>query len=379
MNNALSPILFLRRNFVRVLPIALVIVIAVTLVSSVVTIIRSIDLTVFTLYGYNRFCTGLIPRNALALDPAEVERIQHLPELGRLAPTHSYSVRVKTIFGKMVFPVFGLSLEDRNEFLTRCSIRLSRGHLPVEGRAEAVISEEVAQNLGLKLGDTILDPASEDNYAPVPVKLVGLLQGSRWLGLTSKAFVDDNSPFTWSGFLAFAPTRDIAAQERLDGAIERLVDKADARVWRYTGLVKETQSALANLYLILNLVVTIIVISVAFVCGLLFNIYFTQRLPEIATLAAIGYPRAQLIRRALGETAILCFVGWLLGGALTVGLLEAMKIGIFVPRGLLLNPLDPASFVFTLPLPFTITLVAVTTIAWRLARLDPVSIIERRG
>ena len=35
---------------------------------------------------------------------------------------------------------------------------------------------------------------------------------------------------------------------------------------------------------------------------------------EIATLAAIGYPRAQLIWRALGETALLCFFGWLLGG-----------------------------------------------------------------
>jgi ABC-type lipoprotein release transport system permease subunit len=379
VNNALSPVLFLRRNFVRVLPIALVIVIAVTLVSSVVTIIRSIDLTVFTLYGYNRFCTGLIPRNALALDPAEVARLQRLPELGRLAPTHSYTVRVKTIFGKMVFPIFGLSLEDRTEFLARCSIRLSRGHLPVEGQPEAVISEEVAQNLGLKLGDSILDPASEDNYAPVPVKLVGLLHGSRWLGLTSRTFVDDNSPFTWTGYIAFAPTRDIAAQERLDSAVERTVDKADARVWRYSSLVQETQSALANLYLILNLVVTIIVISVAFVCGLLFNIYFTQRLPEIATLSAIGYPRSLLIRRALVETAILCFFGWLLGGLLTVGLLETMKLVLFVPRGLLLNPLDPASFVFTLPLPFTITLVAVVTIGWRLARLDPVTIIERRG
>ena len=113
-------------------------------------------------------------------------------------------------------------------------------------------------------------------------------------------------------------------------------------VWRYSSLVKETQSALANLYLILNLVVTIIVLSVAFVCGLLFNIYFTQRLPEIATLAAIGYPRALLIRRALGETAILCFFGWLLGGVLTIGLLEALKLLLFVPRGLLLNPLDSA-------------------------------------
>ena len=379
MNRALSPVLFLRRNFLRVLPIALVIVVAVTLVSSVVTIIRSIDLTVFTLYGYNRFCTGLIPRNALALDAAEVKRIQQLPQLGRLAPTHSYSVRVKTIFGKMVFPVFGLAPQDRDEFIARCSVRLSQGHLPAEGQAEAAISDEVAKNLGVKLGDTLLDPTSEDNYAPVPVKLVGLLQGPRWLGLTSKEFVDGNSPFTWSGYLAFAPTRDIAAQERLDDAIERTVDKADARVWRYASLVKETQSALANLYLILNLVISIIVFSIAFVCGLLFNIYFTQRLPEIATLAAIGYPRSLLVRRALGETAILCFFGWLLGGALTIGLLEALKYGIFVPRGLLLNPLDPASFVFTVPLPFAITLVAVVTIGLRLTRLDPVSIIERRG
>ena len=379
MKDALSPLLFLRRNFVRVLPIALVIVVAVTLVSSVVTIIRSIDLTVFTLYGYNRFCTGLIPRNALTLDAAEVVRIQHLPELGRLAPTHSYSVRVKTIFGKMIFPVFGLMPEDRVELLSRCSVRLARGRLPVEGQAEAVISEEVAQNLGVKIGETLLDPASEDNYAPVPVKLVGLLQGTRWLGLTSKSFVDGNSPFTWSGYLAFAPSRDIAAQERLDNAVERTVDKADARVWRYASLVKETQSALANLYLILNLVISIIVFSVAFVCGLLFNIYFTQRLPEIATLAAIGYPRSQLIRRALGETATLCFFGWLVGGALTIGLLEALKYGLFVPRGLLLNPLDTASFLFTVPLPFAITLVAVVTIGLRLARLDPVSIIERRG
>jgi putative ABC transport system permease protein len=379
MNHALSPVLFLRRNFLRVLPIALVIVVAVTLVSSVVTIIRSIDLTVFTLYGYNRFCTGLIPRNALALDAAEVKRIQQLPQLGRLAPTHSYSVRVKTIFGKMVFPVFGLAPQDRDEFIARCSVRLSQGRLPAEGQAEAAISDEVAKNLGVKLGDTLLDPTSEDNYAPVPVKLVGLLQGPHWLGLTSKEFVDGNSPFTWSGYLAFAPTRDIAAQERLDDAIERTVDKADARVWRYASLVKETQSALANLYLILNLVISIIVFSIAFVCGLLFNIYFTQRLPEIATLAAIGYPRSLLIRRALGETAILCFFGWLLGGALTIGLLEALKYGIFVPRGLLLDPLDPASFVFTVPLPFAITLVAVVTIGLRLTRLDPVSIIERRG
>ncbi len=379
MNSALSPLLFLRRNLLRVLPIALVIVVAVTLVASVVTIIHSIDLTVFTLYGYNRYCTGLTPRNSLTMDETEVARIRRLPQLGRLAPAHSYQVRVKTIFGKMVFPVFGLAPEDSREFMTRCSVHLSKGRLPTEGEPEAVISDDVARNLGLKLGDILLKPDSEDNYAPVPVKLVGILHGPRWMGLTSKTFVDMNSPFTWSGYLAFAPTRDAAAQEKLDDAIEKCVGKGNARIWRYSGLVKETQSALSNLYLILNLVVTIIVLSIAFVCGLLFNIYFTQRLPEIATLSAIGYPRALLIRRVLGETSLLCISGWAAGGVCTVALLWMLKLWLLSPKGLLLDPFDPYSFVFTLPLPFAITLVAVLTIGLRLSRLDPVSIIERRG
>ena len=46
---------------------AFVIVLSVMLVASVTTIIRSIDLTVFTLYGYNRYLTGLTPRNGLSL------------------------------------------------------------------------------------------------------------------------------------------------------------------------------------------------------------------------------------------------------------------------------------------------------------------------
>jgi hypothetical protein len=50
-----------------------------------------------------------------------------------------------------------------------------------------------------------------------------------------------------------------------------------------------------------------------------------------------------------------------------------------IPRGLLLNPLDLSAYIFTVPLPGTITLFAVITISIRLARLDPVSIIERRG
>ena len=68
MISSLSPLTYFRRNLGKTLPMAFVIVLSVTLVASVTTIIRSIDLTVFTLYGYNRYLTGLTPRNGFYID-----------------------------------------------------------------------------------------------------------------------------------------------------------------------------------------------------------------------------------------------------------------------------------------------------------------------
>src|SRR5262249_31605325 len=151
-----------RRNLNKTLPMAFVIMLAVTLVASVVSIVHSIDQTVYTLYGYNRYLTGLTPRNALTVYPTEGEKIRKLPELGALYPAHSYQVMVKTIFGKMFFTIFGLEPEGRKTLMERCGVTLSQGRLPEDGKPEAVISEEVAKNLGLKIGDVLLKPEAED-------------------------------------------------------------------------------------------------------------------------------------------------------------------------------------------------------------------------
>ncbi|MBC7527585.1 MAG: hypothetical protein H7308_08545 [Chthonomonadaceae bacterium] len=377
MSFILSPTLYFRRNPTRTLPLVMVVSLAVILIASVVTIVRSIDLTVYTLYGYNRYLTGLTPRNVLAIDEEAEAKIKKLPQVLLYAPAHSYQTQIKTIFGKMVFPVFGLEAEARTLLLERCGVTLSEGKMPKESEAEAVIPEDVAKNIGVKVGDTLLGPELEDQYAPITVKLVGLLRGPVWVGLTSKSVVDQNSPFTWQGALVFAKTP--ALQRELDAEIVRLVPKSKARVWTFAVLQRETRNALQNLYLILDLIVAIIVFAIAFVCALLSNIYYTQRLPEIGTLAALGFTRAQLLRRSFGETAWLCGLGWLIGVTLTVTLLMSIKAVVLSPRGLLLDPVDWLALLFTLPLPIAITLTALVTVSLRLKALDPVSIIERRG
>ncbi|MCS6777892.1 MAG: ABC transporter permease [Chloroherpetonaceae bacterium] len=373
----MSPLLYVRRNPARTLPFVLVISLSVVMVASVVTVVNSIDLTVYTFYGYNRYVTGLTPRNALAVDEDIVREVRHLPQMGYLAGAHSYQVMLRTIFGRLIFPIFGLSPEARERLMRVCQVTVSEGRMLREGAAEAVVSEEVARNLGVKVGDNLLFPESEDRYAPVPVKLVGLLRGASWLGLTSKSFVDRHSPYTWQGYLAFARTPEL--QEELGREMEQRVDRSRARVWPFSYVVRETQLSLANLYLVLGVIISIVVFTISFVCGLLANIYFTQRLPEIATLSAIGYTRNLLLARAGMETVIYCMVGWGAGCVITIGVLTAIKATLITPRGLLLNPLDFSAYLFTVPLPITITLFALLTIACRLARLDPVSIIERRG
>ena len=57
----------------RWVPVVFVITVAVSLVASVVTLVASIDLTVLTMYGYNRYFTVITPRNALSVS-ADVDK-----------------------------------------------------------------------------------------------------------------------------------------------------------------------------------------------------------------------------------------------------------------------------------------------------------------
>ena len=353
------------------------ITVAVALVASVVTLVGSIDLTVLTMYGYNRYFTVVTPRNALDVIPEVENVIRQEPLADRVFTAKPAFTFVKTIFGKMPFVVFGVTPEARDEMMRRCGLKLASGRLPGENQPEVALSEEIARNRRLKLGDVVLEPEIEDSYSIVPMKLVGTFSGPVWLAVTSRSFIEGHFPVAPRGRLVVADSLDL--QGALDHSLEKKVDKARGRVWTYHGLVKETREALSSLYLIMNVVIGIIVFSIAFLLGMLSSIYFTQRLPEFATLAAIGYQRSGLLARVVAEITLLCSLGWILGSILTFAVLSGIKAWIMYPRGLLLNPLDWAAYRYTLPLPIAIIGFSVVAIWNRLRTLDPVSIIERRA
>lgn len=372
----LSPWLYFRRNPGKTLPVAFVIIVAVALVASVVTLVNSIDLTVMTMYGYQRHFSAITPRNALELSPEIASSARSDPRVAGFYPTRPAFTVVKTIFGKMPFVIFGLNPEARHDLMSRCGLKLTTGRLPAEGKPEVALHVDIARNRHLNIGDIVLKPSSEDSYAAVNTRLVGTFDGPVWLAVTSEKFIEENFPVSPKGYVVVAHTE--AEQRQLDRALDNKLDKARCRLWTYASLVRDTRDALSSLYLIMNVVIAIIIFSIAFLTGMLANIYFMQRLPEFATLAAIGYQRHGLIRRALAETGLLCVLGWLLGSALTVGILLTIQEIIMRPRGLLLEPFDVSAYRYTIPLPAAICLFAIWPISRRLRSLDPVSIIERR-
>jgi len=359
----------------------------VFLIASVVTIVNSIDLTVLTVYNYTKVFTPVLPRLSsapLGLGPIRVApevqaQIRKKPDVDRMIETSGFFFNINTVFGKLPFVCFGVTDANRDYLIHRAGDALAPGgRMPLPGKPEAVISEGLARNKKVKIGDIIASPLDTGTFVPAPakIKLVGILNGPTWMAFTSSRFTDENLPQVPRSLLV--TTKNVATQRAFGDVLFNSLDKVQVEVLSFNNLVETLRTSLASMYLIMHLVNGTVIFVVALMAGMLSNIYFTQRISEFAVLAAIGLRRSTLVWHAVSETAILTTLGWLLGVAVNFAVLSAMKGSVFEPRGMLIDPGDPLSYLNTLPIPVFITLFAVATISYRLSHLDPVTIIERR-
>lgn len=366
----------------RTLPLGFVIVLSVFLIGSVVTIADSIDLTVLTINNYTRAFTPVIPRGGRLRVPTDIQKaIQKTPGFDRAIQTSGFFFNVNTVFGPFPFVCLGVAPNDRDYLLARAGDSLEPGgRWPTPGLPEAVVSEGIVRNRRLKIGDDIASPKDANNgtliTTPVPVKLVGILKGPTWIAFTSKEFPEAALPLVPHSLLV--TTKNRADQLPFSDRLYRELPKVIVDVFSYNNLVKDLRHSLESMYLIMHLVDGTVTFVVALMAGMLSNIYFSQRITEFATLAAIGLRRSALVWHAVSETAILTGIGWVLGIGVNWAAMSLMRGRVFEPRGMLINPTDLHSVLNTLPIPVMITVFAIATISYRLANLDPVSIIERR-
>ena len=321
---------YLLRNAGKTIPLTTVIILAVTLVTGIIAMIDSIPYSIRVVYRYAKEETGIAPRGDPALLPQIVETVrkQSPVPIERISICRVSSSLVKSIVGKWPFMMLGLGQEDMRYYARRQGMTSLTGRYPAPGAPEAMISRPVAKNLNLHIGSIILKPDDLENYAPEPVKVVGIGETDRWFMVNSIEFQRANY---------FPPVDDA-----------------------------------------LNVVIGVLALVITFMMGMLMNIYQSQRLVEFGLLQAIGYTKKQLLRRVLMESVSVIMLGWALGLVLTFLLLKLAAAVMLEPRAFALDVFDRQAYAYTIPIPFAILVVATLTVVLRFRKFDPVGVVERR-
>jgi hypothetical protein len=336
--------------------------------------------------------TTVTARLGRVLDPALIAQLRAHPSIDRVIPCRAMTMLDVSIppLGRVNVHPYAVHAEDLPYLLELYGLGLKEGHLPRPNSNELVLPEQLALNRGLGVGDVIGDPERPAYPGapalPTPFVLSGILavatqeQAQNWLSFISLEYLESHEAFHIPG----------------DGAAQVLVapkpgEKPRMDAWLTTELAgygvsahthkeavasfrRDTRNTALTIALIEGLLATVAAGALA----VLDYILTSQRQREFGLLHALGYQRLSLIWRAVRETAFTTGTAWGISGIVCLSGLLVLQSRLFVPRGLQLDVLNPVPWLFTLPIPAAVFLASGSTVARMLARLDPVSIIERR-
>ncbi len=370
--------LYLLRNSGKTAPLAAVITLAVLLVVGIVAMMDSIPYSIKVIYAYTQTALGMSPR----WNPSETPKLKAIIEkecpvpIERLVVCRAASAQVKSIVGKWPFVVIGFEQNDLHYYLNRLKATNIVGRLPQPGKAEALVSEPVARNRGLKIGSDLLSPVDSDNYSPFHVKVVGIAQTDKWIMVTDIEYLRQYQFPAINFLMVFAPTPQ--QQSDLDHWAEKRFKGMRAQIFAYHILEKDTDEMFRILYKILDVVIGTLVLVITIMMGMLMNIYQSQRLVEFGLLQALGYTKRQLLRRVTIESLLVIIGGWALGAVVAFLLLNVVKKTLMDPSAFSIDTLDHIAYLYTVPIPIAIFAAALLTVWLRFRNFDPVGVVERR-
>lgn len=346
-----------------------------------------VDASVFR-FAHYRYISIVSPRQGASVDPGVTAQIRTHPAVARVVPAVGLGLQIMVPpLSQNPAAIYGVSEDDLPGLIDLCEMQLEEGRLPRARSNEIVVSRSVALNRGLQVGDTVGRPVYEhDRGIPTEMVIVGVLappsqdpwQSDLWLvGFASYEYLRSHEFYISRPVsLIVVPTEGHKGE--LDFWLEEHVDSEQTSVRTYETQRREHHRVTLEVLLLCAVIEGVIAIVAALALAILSHISFTQRREEFGILHAMGRGRRWLVLRTLRETGSSVVVAWLIGAAACVAGLIYMQVHVYAPIGLTLNPLNPAPWLSTLPMPLAVLAVSTGLVAWTLSRLDPVSVIERR-
>jgi ABC-type lipoprotein release transport system permease subunit len=336
---------------------------------------------------YLHYVSEVSPKEGRAVDPGVVAQIKTHPAVERVIPSIPFSLGVSVPpLTQTGAPAYGVPDEDLPVLLDLLGLSLKDGRLPRARSNEIVLSETIAVNRGLRVGDRVGRPAHEEDSFPVELEVVGILQSrpgsylspdDLWLGLASYEYLESHeltSSRRVDMFLVPAEGR----KAEMDSWLEENVASPQTAVQTYDVFHAKFQQTMIGAFFMFAVVESVIAIVAAVALATLNYIFFAQRREEFGTLHAMGYSRRWLVLRTVKESASAAALAWLIGAAACIAGLIYIQVNLYAPKGLSLDFGNLAPWLFTFPIPLAVVVASAGTIAWILSRLDPVAVIERR-
>lgn len=318
-----------------------------------------------------------------ALDSGVIAQVQTFPGVQRVLWDNGLSIYYPTLIGQDELRLLGLTPDDARYVMDYCDARLREGRMFAERSNEIVLSEQVARALNLKLGDEI-DRAVDQRYyqaVAAPLKLVGILEGTGTgpdirLGFVSSEYLSSHELYAprRTGLLVAAEPGQKAA---VDGFLETTIDTTAVDIETFTEIAQLIRLARVGLRIIFGIVNSVVAVGVALVVGVINQIAMAGRLNELGVLHALGHSKPNLVRRMTLETAVVAVAGMLAGLSVALLAMTAIKNTLFYNLGMEMELFHPAPFLFVLPIPAVVVILAFRSVRRIFARLDAVAIVER--
>jgi ABC-type lipoprotein release transport system permease subunit len=384
----LSSWTFYRRHRRRSVALALTIALLILGVAFPVFVLSPmVDANRF-LFDCLRTLAVVSPRQGDAVDPGTVAQIRNHPAVARVVPALDLALLIQVPpVNQTYFTLYGVPEADLPALVAAMGLHLAEGHLPEPRSNEIVLSRAVALNRDLRVGDRVGRPVYEqDFHIPTEMVVAGILAGPA---------EDGRDPELWAGFASveYLSSHELYASQpvsllvlpaegrkaELDAWLEGHVASEQTSVATFEARLRQhrqsTWQLLQNFALVEGAVALIAAVGLA----VLSYTSSLQRREEFGTLHALGHGRLFLVLRTAWETSSVVGVAWLIGAGVCIVGLITMRDHVFAPRGLTVDLLNPAPWLFTLPIPLVVVAVGAGLVAWLLAKLDPVAIIERRS
>ncbi len=338
--------------------------------------------------NYLRYVGEVWPSGSRTVNPGVAGQIRSHPAVARVIPAQvlNVSISIPPASWGMV-PIYGVSEDDLPVLLDLLGMHLEEGSLPRAWSNEIVLSEALALNRSLRVGDTVGRPVNDQDIdIPTEMVVVGILQQRSRRVLSTSDVSLGFASFEYLASHELTSSRPVrllvvpaeGRKDEMDQWLEEDIASTHTLVKTYDARSRDMQRATRNMLLLITAVEGVVAVVAAVALAALNYIFFAQRREEFGVLHAVGRSRPWLLVRTTKETMSVVSVAWLIGAAVCiVGLIYA-QAKVYAPVGLSLNLFSLAPWLFTLPLPLAVVAASAGTIARMLSRLDPVSIIERR-